>query len=244
MPYKAQNHGSEFYLPPEPPEPALTKAGRPAQNYHVPQRFQDCLPEAPVTVETILPAQAAVKCVILHVRDSFRTAINRFGILWEYLHRPSYDPDAFVKPEDLANFKKPPDSTMHLLDAQPNLGFLPPWPFKNTSRYLLMNWYQTGSSQKMEQELNWLVKDVIGNPEFNITDSAGFSASRENKQLDNEGVVAEAHAPFLDDGWQEVAVEIDIPVPQKNTMPKRFSVPSLHHHSIMEVLRTMWGAAT
>jgi hypothetical protein len=40
-----------------------------------------------------------------------------------------------------------------------------------------------------------------------------------------------------------VAVEIEIPVPQKNTTPKRFLVPGLHHHSIMEVLRATWGAA-
>lgn len=228
--------------PPEPPEPLLTQAGRPARNYRVPRKFQDCLPETPVSVEATVPVQATVKRVILHVRDSFRTTVNRFGVLREYLHRPSYDPDASVKPEDLANFKVPPDSTAHLPDAQPNLGFLPPWPFKNMSRYLLMNWYQTGSSQKTEQELNRLVKDVIGNPEFNVADLAGFSASRENKQLDNAGVVAEA--PFLDDGWREVTVEIEIPVPQKNTIPKRFPVPGLHHRSIMEVLRATWGAAT
>jgi hypothetical protein len=84
---------------------------------------------------------------------------------------------------------------------QPNYGFLPPWPFKNMSRYLLMNWHQTESSQKMEEELNQLVKDVIGNPQFNIADLAGFSTSRENKELDNVRVVVGAHASFSDDDW-------------------------------------------
>ena len=105
-----------------------------------------------------------------------------------------------------------------------------------------MNWYQTGSSQKTEQELNQLVKDVIGNPEFNVGDLAGFSASRKNKQLDNAGVVTEGHAPFSDNEWQEVTVEVNVPVPQKNTMPKIFPVPGLHHCSIMKVLRATWGA--
>jgi hypothetical protein len=230
--------------PSEPPEPPLTQAGRPMRNYCVPRKFQDCPPEAPVSIETTLPVQITARRVILHVRDSLRTAANQFGILREYLHRPSYDPDAFVKPEDLANFKVLSGSITQPPDTQLNHGFLPPWPFKNMSRYLLMNWHQTGSSQKTEQELNRLVKDVIRNPQFNVADLAGFSASRENKESDNTRVVVGAHTLFSDDDWREVAVEIEIPVPQKNTMPKKFPVPGLHHRSIMEVLRATWGATT
>jgi hypothetical protein len=159
------------------------------RNYRLPRRFHD-LP--PAILE-------AARRIILHVRDSFRTAVNKFGILQEYLHRPSYDPDVFVKLEDLANFRVLSESTTCLPNEQLSYSFLSPWPFKNMSKYLLMNWHQTGSSQKTEAELNHLVKEVIGNPEFHPDDLADFSTHWENKQLDDARATADSCAPFLDD---------------------------------------------
>ncbi|KIM76448.1 hypothetical protein PILCRDRAFT_826227 [Piloderma croceum F 1598] len=43
----------------------------------------------------------------LHVRDSVRTALNRFGLLREYPRRPSYDPDASLRSKDFANWDTP-----------------------------------------------------------------------------------------------------------------------------------------
>jgi hypothetical protein len=181
--------------------------------------------------------------VILHVRDSFRTGVNQFGILREYLHRPSYDPDAFIEPKDLANFATDPTPSFQLAGRSPPPS--PPWPFENMSKYLLMTWYNSGSSQKTEKELTRLAKEVIGAPEFNPEDLANFDAHRENQRLNNvlsaEGGI---HSPFSHDGWHEVTVEIDVPVPVINTPPRKFAVPGLHHRSIIQVIKETWGAPT
>jgi len=50
----------------------------------------------PVPLET-----AAVQHVTLIVRNRFQTDPNTFGLWKEYLYQPSYDPDAFILPEDL-----------------------------------------------------------------------------------------------------------------------------------------------
>ena len=80
-------------MPPDllPSTPPLTQAGRPVRNYRRPRRFDDVPPDPPASIEPPPPILNIVRRVILHVRDSFRTGVNQFGILREYLHRPSYD---------------------------------------------------------------------------------------------------------------------------------------------------------
>jgi hypothetical protein len=164
-----------------------------------------------------------------------------FGILREYLHRPSYDPDAFVTPEDLANFPVEP-STPHISSGH---RFTPPWPFENMLKYLLMTWYHSGSAQKTEQELSRLVKDVIGAPEFKTEDLIGFSAHRENKRLENAQIMEEMNdGPLLGDDWHEVAVDIEVPVPTKGAPPCKFPIPGFYHRSIIEVIKAMWRTTT
>jgi len=178
-----------------------------------------------------------MKHVILHVHDSFRTAVNQFNILCEYLHRPSYDPDAFVIPEDLADFTTPPDDSH--VKGPCNI---PPWPFDNMSKFLLMSWHNNGSIQKTERELDRLARDVIGHPEFKSEDLSGFSAHQENKQLDKAREVSGADTPFSDDSWRELTIDLEIPVPKENSAPTRFSVPGFHFRSIVEVIKATWGA--
>jgi hypothetical protein len=221
-----------------------SQAGRLLQTTRVPHKFRDIPPEAPplrAMSKSAPPIPSlTTKHVILHVRDSFRTGVNQFGILQEYLHRPSYDPNAFIEPKDLANFATEPTPSLQLNTRPPPPP--PPWPFENMSKYLLMTWHNSGSSQKTEKELTRLAKEVIGAPEFNLEDLANFDAHRENKWLDNalstEGGV---HSPFSHDGWHEVAVEIEVPVPVINTPPRKFAVPGLHHRSIIQVIKETWG---
>lgn len=199
---------------------------------------RDILPTGPTPI-SILP-QPRIRHVILHVRDFFRSPPNAFGIIREYLHRPSYDPDTYLRPEDLANFRTmagpgsaplPPTLTDHL----------PPWPFENMSKYLLMNWFHTGSAQKSEAEITRLAKEVLSNADFKPEDLIGFNAHRENKRLDDSG---KHELPFCDDDWKEVSVTIDVPVPKKDTPPRKFKVPGLHHRSIVQVIKATWGAIT
>lgn len=225
------------------PSVTFSRAGRRQTNSKIPLRFGDTLPAGPTPI-SIVPAQPrCILRVILHVRDFFRSPPNVFGIIREYLHRPSYDPDAHIRLEDLANFPTSMNSAPSLSanHVSTSTMHLPPWPFENMSKYLLMNWFYTGSTQKSEGEVTRLVKEVIGNPEFKPEDLAGFTVHRENKQLDN---LAHHGLPFSDDDWKEVSVAIDIPIPKKNTPPRKFEVPGLYHRSIVEVIKATWGAVT
>jgi hypothetical protein len=221
----------------------LTHTGRPMRTYRKLRRLYDWPPEGPAPVlPAPPPTPNIIKWVVLYVRDSFRTAVNQFGILREYPHRPSYDPDAFVTPEDLANF--PVEPSMPSTSSDSGCRFTPPWPFENMSKYLLMNWYHTGSSQKTEQELSRLVKDVIGAPEFKAEDLTGFSARRENKRLDDAQITEGSGDGLLfGDDWHEVVVDIEVPVPTKGATARRFSIPGFHHRSILEVIKTTWRSA-
>jgi hypothetical protein len=222
------------------PQTFLTQAGRPARNYRLPRRFQDIVPEPPTSdsIQSAPSSQLAVRRVILHVRDSFRTAANQFGVLRHYFHRPSYDPDDFVRAQDLANF----DTSSTL--PPPARAYVPPWPFDNMSKYLLMNWCHSGSSQKTEQEVTRLVKEVIMSPDFLPSDLTDFNAHRENKRLDDAKTgPAEQTTPFTGDDWHEVAVEIDVPVLEKNKGPQKYPIHSLHRRSIIQVIGVVWENA-
>lgn len=104
-----------------------------------------------------------------------RTGLNRFGLLREYHHRPSYDPDTHVQTSDLADYP-----TAIPLPSQRPIIPPPPWPFGNMSKYLLMNWVHTGSERKSEGEVTRLVSEVIQHPEFRQEDLTGFSTRQEN----------------------------------------------------------------
>jgi Plavaka transposase len=229
-------------VPPPAPAPQLTpppsnQSGRPTRTIRIPRRFIDELPSAPVS-DPPIPLIPVVRRVILHVREYFRTGLDQFRILHEYIHRrPSYDPDAHMPPEDLANFPmdSPADLTMEITGNHP-----PPWPFSNMSKYLLMNWYHTGSLQKSEAEVTRLAKEVICNPDFRPEDLSGFSVHQENKSLDS-AITAPANAPFLDDSWREISVEIEVPIAVKNGPFHVFHVPGFHYRSIVQTIRATWG---
>lgn len=210
-------------------------------NSRLPRVFVDKLPSGLLPIPFVPPI---VRRVILHVREYFRTQLNSFGILREYVHRrPSYDPDAHVAPEDLANFRTAAcHAQMGEIQAQ-TANPPPPWPFDNMSVFLLMNWYHTGSYQKSEAEVTRLAKEVISAPDFRPQDLARFSAHQENNKLDN-AVAAATTTPFSTDDWHEVSVEIEVPIPVRNISPQVFHVPGLHYRSIIQVIKATWEAGT
>jgi hypothetical protein len=167
--------------PPSPLHPIanLTTAGRPLQAYRLPVRYEDVHPEGPASMPTPSPllqvalGSLALPCVILHVCNFMQTGCNRFGLLREYPHCPSYDPDAFVSDEDLLN--GPLCQPIPIVKEVPP-SREPPWPFHNMSIYLLMEWMTTGSNQKSIGEVDHLAKEVLGSKDFKLKDVAGFSA--------------------------------------------------------------------
>ncbi|KAF7372464.1 C2H2-type domain-containing protein [Mycena venus] len=214
--------------PPSPPPPAANLDKTPA----------------PIVVLPPPPDPAPVpvaRRVILHVRDTMQTALNCFRIFRVYPHRPSYDPDAHVEAEDLANFPVDKSRLASLAaehDQPDSTPPPPPWPFANMTIYNIMSWLNTGSSQKSEAEATRLVEEVINAPDFSREDLRGFNAHRENLRFDK---AASGNAPWTRDGWKEVEVEIEIPSGVKDKPPLSFKVPGLHHRSIVEVIKTAFA---
>lgn len=228
--------------------PALTKSGRPQRHYRLPARYEDITPEGPARipqpVSTAPAPTPSIRRVILHVRDLLRTGTNRFGILREYPHRPSYDPDDFVSIEDLSNI-----SRLRSAPAGGGGGHTstksPPWPFKNWSVYLLTDWWNTGSSQKSSGEVDRLVTEVLGAKEFQVEDLAGFKAQRENQRLDYPNTEGQGF-PFSGDGWTETVISISVPTGFKdpNGQGQSFAIPGLHHRSLLDVMKAALADVT
>ena len=76
----------------QPPPPQFTQAGRAKQNYRLPARYEDVNPEPlrPLENEDEQPT-AALPRLRLIVCNPLWTAVNFFGLLREYLYRPSFD---------------------------------------------------------------------------------------------------------------------------------------------------------
>jgi hypothetical protein len=71
-----------------------------------------------------------------------------------------------------------------------------------------VGWW-TGSNQKSIAELDHLIKEVLLQDDFNISDLEGFSAAWELRQLD----MMEDEAVFSGEaGWRESSVKIHLPV--------------------------------
>jgi hypothetical protein len=191
------------------------------------------LPVPVVPVDPIPPRRR----VILHVRDSFRTAINAFGLYREYPHRPTYDPEAIVAPEDLANYYPTlPQASSDIASIRADQQ--PPWPFNNMSIYHLMQWTNTGSNSKSESEINRLVRDVICADDFRVEDLRSFCVKTQNRKLDEPMHPPPHDAPFLSDAWQERTVKISIPTGTKSPtgVGYIYSVPGLHYRSLVAII--------
>ena len=209
------------------PQPPQTQAGRPVRSYQLPKRYHpDPLPEPPLPAVQLDNAGAPTLLprIKLIVRDTIKTIRNNFGIWREYWHRPSYDPDAFVSVADLAQ----PHPSLQSFDS-PDL--LPDRGYRNKSVSLLMNWQNDGDTTKSDGSINKLVKEVLLNPDFQLSDLKGFSARRENRIADK----ADAKSTLLTT-FSEACVDIEVPSGNKNLPSSKFSVTGLHYRSLLSIL--------
>lgn len=222
----------------EPPEPQLTANGRPARPHRLPLRFRDIAPAPPAPLPPgplVPPGSYALPRVILHVRDSFRTGNNRFGLLRDYPYRPSHDPDSIITPIDLSNYPAPiADNDVATNNERCQK---PPWPFSNMSIYLLMEWMITGSNQKSVGEIDRLTKNVLGSTEFSLDDIRGFNVRQEQRRLDDTDKPSD-DSPFAKDGWKESQISISVPTGSKDGSGQSFSVTGLHHRPLLEVMKS------
>jgi hypothetical protein len=134
--------------------PSDNSARQPVRRYRIPSNYEDIPPEGPAplppapSLPPVAPGSSALPRVILHVRDFMRTCQNRFGLFREYHHRPSYDPDHSMPECNLLNHHRAPPVQIDHVQPCEEL-HPPPWPFKNMSIYLLMEWMITGGNRKL-----------------------------------------------------------------------------------------------
>jgi hypothetical protein len=223
--------------------PLDNSARQPVCRYRIPSNYEDIPPEGPAplppapSLPPVAPGSSALPRVILHVRDFMRTGQNRFGLFREYHHRPSYDPEHSMPEGELSNrHRAPPAQIDHVPREELHP---PPWPFKNMSIYLLMEWMVTGGNRKSIGEVDRLARDVLGSKDFRVHDIADFSARTESKRLD----LAEEHnsgSPFSGDGWMEKSVHIMVPTGRKNSegLGQPFTVPGLYMRSLCQVMKS------
>ncbi|KJA12763.1 hypothetical protein HYPSUDRAFT_210146 [Hypholoma sublateritium FD-334 SS-4] len=221
-------------LSPSPPlPPQLTAAGRPKRNYRLPARYEDVNPEPlrPLEEENVQPT-AILPRLCLIVRNRLQTAANSFGLLREYLYRPSFDPDSFVLQKDL--YQVGGNSAAPMQPPPPP----PPAPVhRNKSIELLMNWKDSGATTKSDTEINRLVRDVLLNPNFELEDLKGFNVARENKRAD----AAVKKSTFID-SFQSANVDIEVPSGTKGVPPATFSVPGLLYRKLTAVIQAAFSS--
>jgi Plavaka transposase len=216
--------------PPQTPPPQdsqFTQAGRPKRNYRLPARYEDVNPERLPLLNKENEQPTAIRFIprlCLIVRNRLRTATNSFGLLREYLYRPSFDPDAFV-----------PDKDLHQIGGADPVPMPPPSPtpaHRNASVEMIMNWKDSGVPTKSHAEINRLVKDVLLDPGFKLEDLRGFSVARENRQSD----AVEKKTPFLD-SFQVADIDIEVPSGVKGVPPGTFTIPGLLYRKLTAVIR-------
>ncbi|CAK5267103.1 unnamed protein product [Mycena citricolor] len=226
-------------VPPFPnPPPSTRLSGRPARTVRRPARFRDEIPDQLPPAPQIGTAgeeheeeepELAIRRVTLLVRDRFTTAVNKFGLYREYLHRPTYDPDALVDLEQLANKPK-------LLETPPVPGStdrthnVPP---VYESEKLLFGWNDNGNVQKSDGELEALVHDVIQQPGFDPAEfKRNWRTSDARARLDKS---FEKDNPLLRD-FEARTVKIEVPSGSRDVPPKFIPVPGLLMRKITTII--------
>jgi len=95
--------------------------------------------------------------------------------------------------------------------------------YKTKSVELVMDWQNTGSLAKLNEEINHLVRDVLHHPDFWPEKLKHFNAGRENRKADK----AEENSPFLQ-SFTHATISIDVPSGRKHSTPHPFSIPGLY----------------
>ncbi|TEB24509.1 hypothetical protein FA13DRAFT_1797235 [Coprinellus micaceus] len=151
--------------PPPAPEPPLDQP--PRRSHRRPRQVDDYLPEPLPALEEAGQSHSVIRRIRLIVRDTLRTAANSLGLSRSYRTRPTFDPDSFVLPEDLA--KTSP--LYNLVDSQSEKNDKT-YTLKNKSQAALSTWQHSGSTQKSNEEVQKLV-DVLLDPNFKTGGTEG-----------------------------------------------------------------------
>ncbi|KAI9573052.1 hypothetical protein HD554DRAFT_2167335 [Boletus coccyginus] len=217
-------------------------SGHPKRTVRLSKRYRDEFPQPPAPVadsaESRLPV---VQRVALHAHDTICMATNAFGILQKYPHRPSYDPDAFVVPDDLSYKRRQPPEPMTHPNEEPAPELPPPWPFPNMTTYQLMQWRYSGSIVKSQQEVNRLVKNILLANDFKAGDLQNFSVAMQNLTLDTHC----SNSTQSSDSWQEVNMNIEVSTGIPSTSGsyhQSFTISSLLYRPLVDVIKSAFSS--
>ena len=109
--------------------------------------------------------------------------------------------------------------------------------YHNKTTELLLDWQNSGSSTKSNEELNRLVHTVLLHPEFRLHALWNFNATRENKKADT----AEEKSSFLQ-SFRHALVDIDVPSGSPHMASQTFSIPGLYYRQIITLITEMFEA--
>jgi len=224
------------------PPPAFTQSGHLLWVCRLPARYQNIYPKPPHPIPSTLSSNPAPSvstptetAVILHilrliVRNQFQTSTNTFGLWKDYQYCPLQDPDAFIMPEDLYRPITSAESTIDLGWHKMEVSS----PYKNKSVELVIDWQNSSSSAKSNEEINCLVYNVLHHPDFQLDELEHFNVAHENHKLD--AADSEEKSPFLL-SFTHANISIDIPLGSKHTSPHSFSIPRLYHYKITTLIQ-------
>jgi len=104
-------------------------------------------------------------------------------------------------------------------------------PYKTNSVKLVIDWQNTGSSAKSNEEINCLVHDILHHPDFWLDELKHFNAACENWKAD----AAEENLPFLL-SFTHANISIDVPLGSKHSAPHMISIPGLYFRKITSLI--------
>jgi hypothetical protein len=105
--------------------------------------------------------------------------------------------------------------------------------YTNKSAGLLVDWQNTGSSAKSNNEINCLVHEVILHPDFRLDEVQTFNAARENQKAD----MAEEKSPAMLQTFQHADIQINVPSGNKDVAPSLFSIPGLYFRKLTTLIK-------
>ena len=175
------------------------------------------------------PPEIAVipRVLRLIVWNQFQTRLNAFGLWKDYLYRPSQDPDTIIMAEDL--YCPGPNTSM---DSTIDLGLHEtevPSPYKNKSIKLVIDWQNSGSCAKSNEEINRLVHDVLHHPDFHLEELEHFNVAYKNHKVD---VADSEENPSFLLSFMHTNISINMPSGSKLTPSRSFSIPRLYYRKI------------
>ena len=132
-------------------------------------------------------------------------------------------------PEDLY---QPHLSTFDAIGGQPEMiDRHPGFPYKNKTVQLIMEWQNTGSPNKSNEEVTRLVRDVVLHHDFSVDDLLNFNATCKNRIAD------EAEQSTFPQDFQQISMNIEVPSGTKDILPKMLSIPGFTFRKLTSLIR-------